>query len=93
MPAQRINIHSGPSYSSLQELSYGIFVQAAPRYMSVSADRTEDGTVRDSGSGKPLPERADRTRILTSTEGQTHIPSGTLLVCLRFADGDDDAVC
>jgi hypothetical protein len=61
--------------------------------MSVSVDRTEDGTVRDSGSGKPLPERADRTRILTSTEGQTHLPSGALLVCLRFADGDDDAVC
>jgi hypothetical protein len=60
--------------------------------MSVAADRPEDGTIGNSGSGEPLPERADRTRILTSTEGQTHFASGALLVRLRLADVDDDTI-
>jgi len=60
--------------------------------MSIAADRPEDGAVGNSGSDEPLVQRADRARILTGTEGQTHFPSGAFLVCLRFADGDDDAV-
>lgn len=38
VPAERINIHSGPSCSSLQELSNRVFVQAALRDMSIAAD-------------------------------------------------------
>src|SRR5665213_1848823 len=60
--------------------------------MSIAADRPEDGTVGNSGSGEPLPETADRTRILTGSEGQTHFSSGALLVRLRLADADDDTV-
>jgi hypothetical protein len=92
VPAEWINVHSGPSCSSLQELSNRVFVQAASRDMSIAADRPEDGTVGDFGSGEPLPERADRTRFLTGTEGQSHFASCTLLVRLRSADGDDDTV-
>jgi hypothetical protein len=56
VPAERINIHSGPSCSSLQELADGVFVQAAPRDMSIAPDRTEDGTVGDSGNDELLLE-------------------------------------
>ena len=48
VPAERINIHSGPSRSSLQELSYSVLVQAASRDMSIAADRPEDGTFGNS---------------------------------------------
>ena len=60
--------------------------------MSIAADRTEDWTVGNSGSGEPLAERVDRTRFLTGSKRQALFPSGGLLVGLRFSDGDDDAV-
>ena len=92
VPAERFNIHSGPGCSSLQELFNRVSVQAALRDMSVAADRPKDGTIRNSGSGEPLSERPDRTRILTGSEGQTHFASGALLVRLRLGDADDDTV-
>jgi hypothetical protein len=67
-------------------------VQAAPRDMSIADDRPEDRAFSNPGPVEPLPERADRTRILTCSEGQTHFASGALLVRLRLADVDDDTV-
>ena len=92
VPAERINTHSGPTCSSLQEPSNRVSVQTASRDMSIAADRPEDGTVGNSGSSEPLLERADRARILTGSEGQTHFSSRALLARLRFANADDDTV-
>ena len=60
--------------------------------MTVSPNRPEDRTFGNPGPVEPLPERADRASVVTGTKGQPHFPSSAFLVCLRLADGDDDAV-
>jgi hypothetical protein len=90
--AELLDLQSRPAGCALQELADGIPVQAAPRNMTVSLNGPEDRAFSNRGPVEPLAKRADRARILTGTEGQTHFPSGAFLVCLRFADGDDDAV-
>jgi len=92
VPAERLNVHSGPRSSTLQELADRIGVQAAPRYMTVSSHGPEDGAIGNPGPVEPLPERADRASILTRSKGQTHLASRALLIRLRFADGHHDAV-
>lgn len=56
MPGELLDLQSRPACCTLQQLADGILVQASPRYMTVAADRPEDGTVGNSGSGEPLPE-------------------------------------
>ena len=92
VPAERINIHSGPSCSSLQELADGILVQTSPRDMAIAPNRPEDRALSNPGPVEPLAERADRASVGARPEGQTHFPSGALLVCLRFANADDDTL-
>jgi hypothetical protein len=60
--------------------------------MTIPLNGPEDRAFSNPGPVEPLAQRANRARILTGSKGQTHFPSGALLVCLRFADGDDDAV-
>ena len=92
MPTEFLNLQSRPAGCALQELADRIGVQAAPRNMTVSSDGPEDRAFSNCGPVEPLAQRADGARILTRTEGQTHLASRALLVCLRFADGDDDSV-
>ena len=92
MPAERPHPQSHPAGCTLEELADRIPVQAAPRYMTVSSNGTEDRAFSNRGPVEPVAQRPDWASILTRTEGQTHFPSGALLVCLRFADGDDHAV-
>src|ERR1700731_2074216 len=63
-----------------------------PRNMAISSNGTEDRAFSDPGPVEPLAERADRARIVAGTEGQAYFASYALLVGLRFADADDDAV-
>jgi len=89
VPAELLHFQSRPAGCTLDELADRIPVQAAPRNMTESSNGPKDRTFRNSGLVEPLAQRADRTRILTGTDGQTHFPSGALLVRLRFADADD----
>ena len=90
--AERINVHSGPRCSSLQELSNRVLVQAPPRYMSVAADRTEDWAIGNLGGVQPLAQRQDWTCLGARSGGQAHLASRALLIRFRLADGDDHAV-
>jgi hypothetical protein len=92
VPAEFLHLQSRPACCTLEELADRIPVQAAPRYMTISSNGTEDRAFSNRGPVEPLAQRADRARILAGTEGHTHFPSGALLVCLRLADGDDDTV-
>ena len=92
VPAELDRPSIRPSCSSLQELSNGVFVQAASRDMSIAADRPEDRAFSNPGPVEPLTQRSDRASLLTRPKGQAHFPSGALLVRLRLADVDDDTV-
>ena len=92
VPAERINIHSGPRSSPLQELSNRVSVQAASRDMTVSLNGPEDRAFLNPGPIEPLAQRQDWTCLGARSEGQAHLASGALLVRFRLADGNDDAV-
>jgi hypothetical protein len=67
-------------------------MQAAPRDVTVSSYGPEDRAFNNSGPVEPLSQRADRASVVACSEGQAHLASRAFLVCLRFADGDNDAV-
>jgi hypothetical protein len=90
--AELLDLQSGSPGCALEELADRIGVQAAPRNMTVLSNSPEDRALRNPGLVEPLTQRTDRAGIWTGTEGQTQLASGAFLVCLRFADGDDDAV-
>ena len=92
VPAELLDLQSGSPGCALEEFADRIGVQAAPRDVTVAADRPEDRAFRNPGLVEPLTQRADRAGIVTGSEGQPHFASGALLVCLGFADGDDDTV-
>jgi hypothetical protein len=92
VPSELLDLQSRPTGCTLEEFADGIGVQAAPRNMTVSLNGLEDRASSNCGPVEPLTQCTDRARIRTGTEGQAHFPSGALLVCLRFTDGDDDTV-
>jgi hypothetical protein len=92
MPAGLLDLQSRPAGCTLEELADGISVQAAPRDVTVSSNGPEDRTISNRGPVEPLAQRTDGTRILTGSEGQAYVSSGALLVCLRLANADDDAI-
>lgn len=93
MSAELLYLQSRPAGCTLEELADGIGVQAAPRNMTISANGPEVRASANRGPVKPLAQRAVRERFLTGSKGQTQFPSSALRVCLRLADGDDDADC
>jgi hypothetical protein len=92
MPAELLDLQSRPAGCTLEELADGISVQGAPRDVTVSSNGPEDRTISNRGPVEPLAQRTDGTRILNGSEGQAYVSSGALLVCLRLANADDDAI-
>lgn len=92
MPTEFVDLQSRPHRCTLQKLADRILVQAAPRNMTVSLNGPEDRAFSNPGPVEPLAQRTDGTRILTGSEGQAYVSSGALLVCLRLANADDDAI-
>jgi hypothetical protein len=91
-PPNSLDLQPGSPGGTLQELADRIGVQAAPRNVTIAADRPEDRAFSNPGPVEPLAQQTDRAGVRTGTEGQTHFASRAFLVRLRFADGDDDAV-
>ncbi len=90
--SELLDLQSRPAGCTLEELADRVPVQAAPRNMTVSSNGPKDRAISNPGPVEPLAQRTDRAGILTGAEGQTHFPSGALLVCLRFTDGDNHTV-
>ena len=92
MATELVHPHSRPARCTLEELADRIPVQAAPRYMTVSSNGTEDRAFSNPSPAEPLAQRPDRASIGARPKGQAYFPCGALLVCLRFAGADDDTV-
>ena len=87
--AELLDLQSRPAGCTLEELADGVLVQAAPRYMTVSSNGTEDRAFSNPGPVEPLAQRSDRASVGARPKGQSHFASCTLLVSLRLADVDD----
>ncbi len=92
MSAQRLRLQAGAAGGPLHDPSHAILVESAARDLAMAVDPAEDGSGRDAGVGEPSAQRADRAGFLLLSKGNANLASGCLLVGLRPAQVDDEAV-
>ena len=78
--------------SALQDPADAVLVEPAAGELAMAVDPAKDGAGADAGRRQPAAQRADRAGGVLLPKWNTDLAAGGLLVGLRAAQVDDEAV-
>ena len=90
--AQRLRLQTGAAGGPLQDPADAVLVEAAAGELAMAVDPAKDSTGGDAGLGEPAAQGADRAGCLLFPKGNANLAAGCLLVGLRAAQINDQAV-
>lgn len=90
--AQRLRLQTGAAGGSLQDPADAVLVEVAAGELAMAVNPAENGTIDDAGVGEPAAQGADRTGCLLFPKGNANLAASCLLVGLRAAEINDQAV-
>ena len=92
MAAQWLRLQTGAAGSPLQDPADAVLVEAAAGELTMTVDPAKDGAGGDARFGEPPAQHADRAGFLLLPKGNADLAAGGLLVGLRAAEINDEAV-
>jgi hypothetical protein len=92
MAAQGLRLQTGAAGGPLQDPADAVLVEPAAGELAMAVDPAKDGTGGDARRGQPAAQRADRAGGVLLPKGNADLAAGCLLVGLRAAEIDDQAV-
>jgi len=92
MSTQRLWLQAGAAGGPLHDPADAVPVKPAAGELAVAVDPAKDGAGADARRGQPAAQRADRAGGVLLPKWNTDLAAGSLLVGLRAAEVDDQAV-
>jgi len=90
--AQRLRLQTGAAGGHFEDPADAVLVEPAAGELAMAVDPAKDGTGGDARFGEPAAEGADRASLLLLPKGNADLTAGCLLVGLRAAEINDQAV-
>jgi hypothetical protein len=90
--AQRLRLQTGAAGGDFENPADAVLVEPAAGELAMAVDPAKDGTGGDARFGEPAAEGADRASLLLLPKGNADLVAGCLLVGLRAAEINDQAV-
>jgi hypothetical protein len=90
--AQWLRLQAGAAGGHFENPADAVLVEPAAGELAMAGDSAEDRTGRDARIGEPVAQDADRAGFHLLPKGNADLAAGCLLIGLRAAQVDDEAV-